>query len=59
MVRLDSQLRKAIIDKADLDKLEQILKDKGHTTMRTDGLRLVNEGITTQDELNKVCGIAG
>jgi type II secretory ATPase GspE/PulE/Tfp pilus assembly ATPase PilB-like protein len=57
MVQLDSQLRKAILDKADLDELEEILKDKGHTTMLTDGLRLVNEGITTQDELNKVCGI--
>ena len=57
MVQLNSQLRKAILDKADLDELEEILKDKGHTTMLTDGLRLVNEGITTQDELNKVCGI--
>jgi type II secretory ATPase GspE/PulE/Tfp pilus assembly ATPase PilB-like protein len=58
MVQLDSQLRKAILDKADMDELEGILKNKGHTTMLTDGLRLVNEGTTTQDELNKVCGIA-
>jgi general secretion pathway protein E len=57
MVQLDSQLRKAILNKSDLDELEKILKDKRHTTMLTDGLRLVNEGITTQDELNKVCGI--
>jgi len=57
MVQLDSQLRKAILAKADLDELENILKDKGHTTMLADGRRLVSDGITTQEELNKVCGI--
>jgi len=57
MVQLDSQLRKAILAKADLDELENILKNKGHTTMFTDGRRLVSDGITTQDELDKVCGI--
>jgi general secretion pathway protein E len=57
IVQLDSQLRKAILAKADLDELEEILNDKGHTTMLADGWRLVSEGITTQDELNKVCGI--
>jgi type II secretory ATPase GspE/PulE/Tfp pilus assembly ATPase PilB-like protein len=58
MVQLDGRLRKAILDKADLEKLEEILKNKGHTTMLADGRRLVTDGITTQDELNKVCGIA-
>jgi type II secretory ATPase GspE/PulE/Tfp pilus assembly ATPase PilB-like protein len=57
MVQLDSQLRKAILAKADLDELEEILEDKGHTTMLADGQRLVSDDITTQDELNKVCGI--
>ena len=57
MIQLESQLRKAILAKADLDELENILKDRGHTTMLSDGERLINEGITTQDELNKVCGI--
>ena len=58
MVRLESQLRKAILAKADLDELESILEERGHTTMLADGERLINEGITTQDELNNVCGIA-
>ena len=58
MVQLDSSLRKAILAKADLDQLESILKNKGHTNMLADGKRLVSEGITTQEELNKVCGIA-
>jgi general secretion pathway protein E len=57
MVQLDSQLRKAVLAKADLGELENILEDKGHKTMLTDGRRLVSDGITTQDELNKVCGI--
>ena len=57
MVQLDGQLCKAILAKADLDELENILKDKGHTTMLSDGERLVQGSITTQEELNKVCGI--
>jgi len=58
MAQLDSQLRKAILAKADLDELEKLLESKGHTNMLTDGKRLVGEGVTTQEELNKVCGIA-
>ncbi len=57
MVQLDGRLRRAILAKSDLDELEAILKSKGHTSMLEDGKRLVSEGITTQDELNKVCGI--
>ncbi len=58
MVQLDSQLRKAILTKADLEELEALLMCKGHTSMLADGQRLVSETITTQEELNKVCGIA-
>jgi type II secretory ATPase GspE/PulE/Tfp pilus assembly ATPase PilB-like protein len=58
MAELDSQLRKAILAKADLDELEKLLESKGHANMLADGRRLVNEGITTQEELNKVCGIS-
>jgi type II secretory ATPase GspE/PulE/Tfp pilus assembly ATPase PilB-like protein len=57
MVQLDSQLRKAILAKADLEELEALLMCKGHTSMLADGERLISEGITTQEELNKVCGI--
>ncbi|HUU20790.1 MAG TPA: GspE/PulE family protein [Sedimentisphaerales bacterium] len=58
MVQLDSQLRKAILAKADLEELEALLMCKGHTSMLADGERLISEGITTQEELNNVCGIA-
>ena len=57
IVELDSPLRKAILAKSDLEELEDLLKDKGHTNMLTDSTRLVKNGITTQDELNKACGI--
>ena len=57
LVQLDSQLRKAILAKADLEELEALLMCKGHTSMLADGQRLVSEGITTQEELNNVCGI--
>ena len=57
MVQLDSDLRKAILAKADLDQLELILKEKGHTNMFSDGLRLVHKGLTTKEELTKVLGI--
>ena len=57
LVQLDSQLRKAILAKADLEELEALLMCKGHTSLLADGERLVSEGITTQEELNNVCGI--
>jgi len=57
LVQLDSQLRKAILAKADLEELEALLMCKGHTSLLADGERLVSEGIITQEELNNVCGI--
>jgi type II secretory ATPase GspE/PulE/Tfp pilus assembly ATPase PilB-like protein len=57
MVQLDSELRKAILEKSDIDQLENILRDKGHTNMLKNGKQLVDNGITSQDELNKVCGV--
>jgi type II secretory ATPase GspE/PulE/Tfp pilus assembly ATPase PilB-like protein len=51
MVQLDSRLRKAILAKADAEELESLLKESG----LDDGSRLVREGFTTREELNKVC----
>jgi len=58
MVQLDGDLRKAVLAKADLDRLEALLKDKGHATIFTDGRRLIEAGVTAEAELNKACGIA-
>lgn len=59
LVWLDSPLRKVILAKTDTDEIEKVLTNKGHTGMVEDGRRLVAEGLTTQDELDKVCGSAG
>lgn len=58
MVTLDGQLRKAILARTDLDEMDSILKERGHMTMAHDGLRLVNAGTTTKEEIDKVnpCG---
>ena len=58
IIYLDSPVRKAILGKADLGEIEQILEDKGHTTMLQDGVRLVEQGVTTREELEKVCRIS-
>jgi general secretion pathway protein E len=58
IVELDSRLRQAILGKADLDELEGILMESGHMSMGADGQRLVSEGVTTQEELDNVCGVA-
>ena len=58
MVQLDGELRKAILAKADLDTLGRILAARGHMSLRQVGSRLVAEGVTTQQELCRVCGAA-
>ncbi len=58
MVRMSGQLRRAILAKADADQIDGILKESGHTSIREDGRRLIERGITTEEELNKACGIA-
>jgi type II secretory ATPase GspE/PulE/Tfp pilus assembly ATPase PilB-like protein len=56
LVELDGELRKAILAKADLDELEAILDRRGHMNLRSDGKRLVAQGITTQEEVAAACG---
>jgi len=58
IVQLDSDLRRAILAKADLEELEALLMSKGHENMLTDGQRLISDGLTTRQELNKVCGFS-
>ena len=55
MVQLDGELRKAVLAKADLDELEQILASRGHMSLWQHGTRLVREGRTTQVELDAAC----
>jgi type II secretory ATPase GspE/PulE/Tfp pilus assembly ATPase PilB-like protein len=59
LVRLDSRLRQAILARTDTDEMGKILSNQGHGGMLEDGRRLVADGLTTPDELDKVCGSAG
>ncbi|MCF7954898.1 MAG: Flp pilus assembly complex ATPase component TadA [Phycisphaerae bacterium] len=56
MVMMDGALRKAILAKADIEELDAILKSRGHMNMAHDGRRLVASGVTTQQEVETVCG---
>ena len=58
LVEMDSAMRKAVLEKADIEQLEKILKNKNHRTLHDDGLRLIGDGVTTKDEINKVCGVS-
>ena len=57
MIMMDGELRKAILEKSDIDQLDAILKNRGHMNMAHDGQRLVAKGITTQQEVQTVCGL--
>lgn len=58
MIRLDGELRKAVLAKADIDELEEILRKRGHMNIYQNGMKWVNEGVTSQAELDRVCGIS-
>jgi len=55
MVQLDGRLRQALLARTDLEDLEEILRSRGHLNLRQDGMRLVNQGLTSQAELDQVC----
>jgi general secretion pathway protein E len=56
MVELDGQLRQTILQKNDMEALEATLESRGHMKLIQDGRRLVNQGITTNAEIERVCG---
>ena len=56
IIEMDGALRQAVLDKTDLEQVEQLLRRGGHKTIRQNGLPLVEQGVTTQDELDRVCG---
>ncbi|MCE5325477.1 MAG: GspE/PulE family protein [Planctomycetaceae bacterium] len=56
MIQLDGDLRKALLAKADIDTLRDILARKGHMNLLQNGMHLVQTGVTTREELLRVCG---
>ena len=55
-VELDGPLRKAILQRADLEALDVLLAERGHMNLVQDGRRLIGQGLTTESELIRVCG---
>ena len=55
MVELDGQLRQTILKRTDLEGLEAVLESRGHMKLIQDGRRLISQGITTTDEIERVC----
>jgi len=58
-LQLDGPLRRAILAKADLDQLQSVLGERGHVSIAEAGRPLVYEGITSQEELNRIGGSLG
>jgi type II secretory ATPase GspE/PulE/Tfp pilus assembly ATPase PilB-like protein len=56
IVELDGQLRKAILERSDMESLEAILTARGHMSLLHDGRRLITQGVTTEDEIQLACG---
>jgi type II secretory ATPase GspE/PulE/Tfp pilus assembly ATPase PilB-like protein len=57
--RLTPELRRAILDRADVDAMSQAIERAGHQTMRASGQALVEGGITDESELSRVLGTSG
>jgi type II secretory ATPase GspE/PulE/Tfp pilus assembly ATPase PilB-like protein len=57
MVTLDGQLRQGILSRSDIETLQTALQQHGHMTLLQDGRRLLCQGLTTLDEIHRVCGI--
>ncbi len=55
MVQLDGQLRQTILQRSDMEGLEAVLAARGHMNLAQDGRRLVAAGVTTHEEVERVC----
>lgn len=56
IITMDGQLRQAVLDKSDQSSLEEILRQRGHLTIRQAARQLVADHRTTEDEILRVCG---
>jgi type II secretory ATPase GspE/PulE/Tfp pilus assembly ATPase PilB-like protein len=57
LAEVDAQLRREILAKGDLAALERILGAGPREGLFQSGRRLVEQGLTTADELRRVCGL--
>ncbi|MDP8248954.1 MAG: type II secretion system ATPase GspE [Candidatus Tritonobacter lacicola] len=54
ILKVDNEIRKMILEKADSNEIKKRAVKKGMLTLRADGLRIVVEGITTLEEIMRV-----
>ena len=54
LVELDGELRQALLAKADLDQLDTLLNNRGHMTLQQSALQQLNQGATSQEEVDKI-----
>ena len=59
MGEMDPDIRQAVLAKAEKAHLEGILLDRGHEGIFDRGMVLVEAGVTTRRELNRICGYVG
>jgi type II secretory ATPase GspE/PulE/Tfp pilus assembly ATPase PilB-like protein len=57
MISLDGELRQAVLAKADQNMLEEILRRRGHLTLRQAARQLVASGRTSPEEIARVLGV--
>lgn len=56
LVEPTADLRKAILAKADMEQLQEIIVRSGRMTLRQSALQLAGQGLTTPEEVRRVCG---
>ena len=56
-VQIDTPLRSALLNRADLTQLQTIIADHDHLTIRDHAQQLLDQGITSPEELNKLSAL--
>ena len=56
LVEMESPLRKAILGRADLEQLQQVLSRRGHMNLIQNAQQLLVKGLTSAEEVRRVCG---
>ncbi|HOT72691.1 MAG TPA: GspE/PulE family protein [Anaerohalosphaeraceae bacterium] len=56
MVEMDSSLRKAVLARADAEEISRLLQGRGCMNLLQNAQRLIEEGLTTAEEVQRVCG---
>lgn len=56
LVEPDSDLRSAILNRADLEQISRILRDRGHMSLIQNARQLIAQGRTTAEEVRRICG---